>query len=81
MITKKEFYNIKCDCCGQLLDNENYWDEIEGVKSILYDCNWKATEDGKHYCPDCYNIDNEDRIVTKDGHKYDYDSLEEIKED
>ena len=34
----------------------------------------------KHYCQDCHTVDDEDRIVTKDGHKYDYDTLEEIKE-
>ena len=71
MITKKEFYNIKCDCCGQLLDDENYWDEIEGVESMLETCGWKTMEDGKHYCHECFHYDDNDMLVTKDGHIYD----------
>ena len=70
MIDKKVFYNLKCDCCGQLID-EQYWDEEEGVTAFIDDCGWKATEDGKHYCMDCYHIDDNDRIVIKDGHVYD----------
>ena len=72
MITKKnEFYNIKCDCCGQLLDDENYWEEQEGIESMLVTCDWKATEDGKHYCPECYHHDDDDNLVIKDGRMYD----------
>jgi len=26
MIVDKKFYNVKCDCCGALLD-ETYWDD------------------------------------------------------
>ena len=71
MILKKEFYNIKCDCCGQILDDENYWDEMEGIESMLETCCWKTMEDGKHYCPDCIHYDDNDMLVTKDGHMYD----------
>ena len=58
MIDKKVFYNLKCDCCGQLID-ETYWDEEEGATAFIDECGWKATEDGKHYCMDCYHIDDE----------------------
>ena len=62
MILKKEFYNIKCDCCGQILDDENYWDEMEGIESMLDPCCWKTMEDGKHYCPDCIHYDDNDML-------------------
>jgi len=77
MIQKKKFYNIKCDCCGQMID-EQFWNEPEAVECMLDECNWKATEDGKHYCDDCWEYDDDDNIITKDGHKYTEDG-EEIK--
>lgn len=70
MIIKKEFYNIKCDCCGQHID-EQYWDEPDYPESLVNVCGWKATEDEKHYCMDCFEWDDDDRLVTKDGHIYD----------
>lgn len=76
MIIKKEFYNIKCDCCGQVLDEEEYWDEIEGVESMLDTCGWKAMENGRHYCHDCWEWDDDDNIQCKDGRKYDEDCQE-----
>jgi len=81
MIDKKVFYNLKCDCCGQLI-GEQYWDEEEGATAFIDECGWKATEDGKHYCMDCYHIDENDRIVIKDGHVYDGEGypLSEVKE-
>ena len=72
MIDKKVFYNLKCDCCGQLID-EQYWDKEEGATAFIDECGWKETEDGKHYCPDCFEHDDNDRMVTKDGHVYDGD--------
>ena len=78
MIDKKEYFNIKCDCCGQTID-EQYWDEPDYPESLVNECGWKATEDGKHYCLDCYEWDDEDHLVTKDGHMYDSE-LYPIKE-
>lgn len=71
MILKKAFYNIKCDCCGQIFDDENYWDDIDGLESMLHNSSWKITEDGMHYCPECYEYDDNDFLVTKNGHMYD----------
>ena len=70
MILKKTFYNIKCDCCGQTID-EQYWDEPDYPESLVDECGWKVMEDGKHYCPDCIHYDDDDYLMTKDGHRYD----------
>jgi hypothetical protein len=69
MKVQKVYYNIKCDCCGQLLDPDSYWDD--GLEEMADECSWKALEPDKHYCPDCYEWDDEDHLVTKDGKKWD----------
>ena len=68
MKVEKRYYNIKCDCCGQLLDPDSYWDD--GLEEMAEECSWKALEPDKHYCPDCYEWDDEDHLVTKDGKKW-----------
>lgn len=54
-----------CDCCGERLkDNSDFvgfigldiWEE--------FDHDWIEHE-GKHYCPNCYSIDDDDNIVIK----------------
>ena len=54
-----------CDGCeAELKSNDGFicyinadiWDEIEH--------DW-IEQDGKHYCPDCYTIDDDDNIVIK----------------
>lgn len=54
-----------CDCCGEKLESHDgfvcfigadIWDEIEH--------DW-IEQDGKHYCPDCYTIDDDDNIIIK----------------
>lgn len=76
---------IVCDCCG-----ERYGDE-EGVAFYFGDEDgswiWDDADNaewlefgGRHYCPDCYSFDKDDEniVITKDGHKYDLESEEEI---
>ena len=77
-LVKREFHNIECDCCGQLLDEETWWDGPEFVEGMLHECGWKKLGDG-HYCEECWNRDDDDNIVTKDGRKFDDDG-NEIKE-
>ena len=78
MIVKKEFRNVECDCCGQMLDEETWYEDEEAFGVILDECNWK-TLGGKHYCDNCWTRDDDDNIVTKDGRKFDDDTQEEIK--
>lgn len=65
---QKKFCNIECDLCHTMLDEENWYDE-EVLTTILSDNNW-IQAGGKHYCPDCWEYDDEDNIVTKDGRKF-----------
>lgn len=77
MIVKEYFYNVKCECCNALVD-EDLWDgDEDGAKEKLYDSDWK-TLGGKHYCPDCWHYDENDNIVTKDGKVWDEDTEELI---
>ena len=79
MATLKEyFYNVKCDCCSKLADEESYQNE-EGIirGEIMPEENWK-TLGGKDYCPDCWYYDDDDNIVTADGYVWDGDTYELI---
>ena len=78
-LVKREFHNIECDCCGQLLDEETWWDDQEVLPAILAECGWKQLG-GSHYCEKCWYRDDDDNIVTKNGRKFDDDG-NEIKED
>lgn len=54
-----------CDCCGERLRDIN--DFVGYIDADI----WAETEhdwieqDGKHYCPDCYTIDDSDNIIIK----------------
>ena len=38
MIRKQEFFNIECDHCGAMLDEENWWDDREATESLIDEC-------------------------------------------
>jgi hypothetical protein len=79
MIINRTFYNIKCDHCGALIDEETWWDEKNVFTTdILNDCNWIKCEGDRHYCDNCWEYDDDDNIVTKDGRKWDGDTHKEI---
>ena len=79
MLVKKEFFNIKCDCCESMLDDECWYPGTEECAYILSESGWRVLG-GRHYCPDCWSVDDDDNIVTNDGRKFDNDG-NEIKED
>lgn len=81
MATVKEyFYNVKCDHCGAILDDE-YWVN-EPYEPRLCDSyeGWRMLGK-KDYCPNCWHYDDNDNIVTADGKVWDEDTEEEIKEE
>ncbi len=80
MVVSDTFYNIRCDCCHALLSDEWYHDAgRDEFGTIMGDSCWLETNGSSHhYCPDCYTLDDDDNFVTKDGHKYDGETLEEI---
>jgi hypothetical protein len=68
MIRKQEFFNAECDHCGAMLCEENWWDK-EVIEDLMKDCGWKTLE-GRHYCENCWEFDDDGNIITKDGKKW-----------
>ena len=77
MKVRETFCNIKCDCCGQPMDDENYYPEEE-LPTIAAECNFKHLG-GRDYCPDCWTYDDDGIIHTKDGRKWDDSSIEVVE--
>ena len=78
MKVRETFCNIKCDCCGQPMDDENYYPENE-LPTIAAECNFKHLG-GRDYCPDCWTYDDDDNIVCGDGRKYNGNTHEPVIE-
>ena len=76
MKVSETYYNVKCDACGCFLDDENWYPDEE-IPTILEESGFK-TLGGRHYCMDCWNWDDDDNIITKDGKKFDGETYEEI---
>ena len=72
MIRELTMFAVVCDECGQEV---NVGDEIAWIdKGYALDMAWEAdwvTVDDKHYCPDCYYYDEEDKLIiqSKEGSK------------
>ena len=69
MKVRETLYNIKCDCCGQMLDNEHYYPENK-LDAIADKYSYKHLN-GRDYCSDCWTYDDDDNIECKDGCRYD----------
>lgn len=78
MIITREFNNIKCDHCGKLFDEETWWDDKDALTGQILDENGWIECEGRHYCDQCWEFDDDDNIVTKDGRKWDGDTHKEI---
>ncbi len=76
--------SISCDGCGE----EFYWgndcvcyaDDPDGklIEETAKESEWKVL-DGHHYCPNCWERDDDDIIHTKDGRKWDDSGLEVVE--
>lgn len=78
MYVKEYFYNIQCDCCKALANEELWRVDEEGAKEDADESGW-YTLGGKHYCPNCVKIDDENNIITADGKVWDGDTYELIR--
>lgn len=58
MIVSEKIYNIRCDNCGCILDEECYHTDPNTVEEVLLESGWTEVE-GKHYCPDCCHWDDD----------------------
>ncbi len=86
MIKKVTSAVLVCDGCGETFHDGNdfcsYIDDESGeliVQSAL-DSEWRELG-GRHYCPDCCHIDDEDRYHTADGRVWDAETGEEVAAD
>ena len=69
MIKEAIYYEMYCDRCGAQLDDGDIvaYKEKEGLEFVASESEWQ-TIDGKHYCPACYELDEEtDEYVPKEG--------------
>lgn len=81
MIVKESFYNIECDCCHTLRDEDQWHLELEDFDYYGND-GWldMTYKQYKHYCPKCWSYDDDGNIITKDGKVYDGETYKLIKE-
>lgn len=81
MIKKVTYYDIICDRCGKSLteESETCYPDTDSCLLVARQSGWLHTNDGHHYCPDCYTLNDEDQWECKDGRKYDYDGDEVVE--
>jgi len=67
MIKEITIYTVICDGCGKdVHDGAEYsgFNDNGFVEQIASDSDWHK-ENGKHYCPDCFEYDDEGELVIK----------------
>ena len=67
MIKEVTYYDIICDRCGKSLtkESEMCYPDTESAEMVAMDNEWKKIG-GKHYCADCYELDDKtDEYVPK----------------
>ena len=77
-VVKEYFYNIECDVCGCLYDQESWRASPEYFSGEPENDDWLKLG-GKDYCPDCWEYDEDDNIITGDLKRWNSKTLEEIK--
>lgn len=65
-LVKEYFYNIKCDACGCLCDEELWMVDSQGAQETADESGWQKLGE-KNYCPNCWKYDENDNIITADG--------------
>ena len=69
MIKEVKMYTVICDCCGKdACAGTDYasWNESSYVEEIAVEDGWLC-DDEHHYCPECYEFDDEDNLVVKEA--------------
>ena len=65
MIVKVEMYTVECDNCKKTSGEDSEyscWNDDAYALENAMDNDWIEHEE-KHYCPDCYKIDDNDNIT------------------
>ena len=68
MIIEVEMYSIQCDCCKRVgVEDSDYagWNDKSAAWEEADNYEWIEHE-GKHYCPNCYTIDEDGNITIKE---------------
>jgi hypothetical protein len=70
MIHKVECESLSCDNCNKEYEScEGFTIFPDDVDNRASDDDWHTerseTEDDKHYCPNCYEVDDEDNVTVK----------------
>lgn len=71
MIKTVTMYTIICDNCGRdSAEGSEYscWNEEDFAWDTANEDGWEEHE-GKHYCPDCFDCDEEDNLIIKPSTK------------
>lgn len=65
MIVSDIFYGLKCDRCGEFYEDgdHSFWSDKESAIEYSHDSDWVEKND-KHYCPKCYDLDEETDEIT-----------------
>ena len=77
-LMKEYFYNIKCDVCGCLCNEESWQASPEFLSYEAEESEWLRLG-GKDYCPDCWEYDENGDIVTADGKLWNIETRKEVK--
>ena len=76
--------SLICDGCNQTFETLDgmvcYADDEDGklVEETARNSDWKIMGD-RHYCPNCWERDDDDIIHTKDGRKWDDSDIEAVE--
>lgn len=65
MIIKETFYAVSCDRCNDMSQGDEYnffIDENTALEESIE--NEYIEHQGKHYCPDCYTVDEDTDEIT-----------------
>jgi hypothetical protein len=64
MIITEVFYGVKCNRCGtQYEDSEHaFWNDEGNTLEYSHSEGWNE-QNGKHYCPDCHEVDDDGDLI------------------
>ncbi len=66
-------YGVQCDICGKVYMNEYSRETLfvnaKLAKEEAQEDQW-LIEDGKCYCPDCFEIDEDDNVIIKEKNQH-----------
>lgn len=70
-IEKVEMYTVVCDNCKLDIGTDaeySYWNDKLYAETSAMESDWLKEEDN-HYCPDCFEYDDNDNLIIKTERK------------